>query len=650
MGMIYSSSAWVKVNLVHQEKVFGMEKNFMEVLKERLDENNLKKLLAIKNSKVHETVAKYIEHCNPDQVFVSDGSREALQYIRDAALAVGEEKRLAVEGHTVHFDGYYDQARDRERTKFLLPKNVKLGPSLRSIDREQGLREIHEIMKDIMRGHELFVCFYSLGPVNSVFSIPCLQLTDSSYVAHSENILYRQGYEEFIKRGENGYFFRFIHSEGELDERKTSKNIDKRRIYIDLEEDTVYSANTQYGGNTIGLKKLAMRLAINHASKEGWLTEHMLVMGIHGPNNRVTYFTGAFPSMCGKTSTAMLDNETIVGDDIAYIREIKGEARAVNVEKGIFGIIKGINSKDDPIQWKVLHSPNEIIFSNVLVTKDGHVYWTGKDGKTPEKGFNHSGEWWIGKKDAEGNEIPPSHPNARFTVALDAFENLDPALDNKEGVRIGAIVYGGRDSDTWVPVQESFSWEHGIVAKGASIESERTAAVLGKEGVREFNPMSNLDFLSIPIGRYVEINLDFGKKLKHHPKIFAVNYFIRDAKTKKYLTDKVDKKVWYKWMELRVHDDVEAIKTPTGYIPHYEDLKRLFKEVLDKDYTREDYVKQFTIRIPENLAKIERIKGIYEKIDDAPALVFKILEEEKLRLVETRKKYGDYVSPEQLEN
>jgi phosphoenolpyruvate carboxykinase (GTP) len=337
-------------------------KNYLEVLKVRLDENNYNKLMAIKNPYLHEFIAKYIELCNPSKIFVSDGSKEAIEYIRKAAIENGEEIPLAIEGHTVHFDGYYDQARDREHTKFLVSKGINLGPSLRTTDREEGLKEIHEILKDIMKGHELYICFYSLGPTNSVFSIPCLQLTDSSYVAHSENILYRQGYEEFIRRGKTNYFFKFVHSEGELDERKTSKNIDKRRIYIDLEEDTVYSVNTQYGGNTIGLKKLAMRPAINHAAKEGWLTEHMLIMGIHGPNGRVTYFTGAFPSMCGKTSTAMLDGETIVGDDIAYIKEINGEARAVNVEKGVFGIIKGINSKDDPIQWEVLHSPNEIIF------------------------------------------------------------------------------------------------------------------------------------------------------------------------------------------------------------------------------------------------------------------------------------------------
>jgi len=620
-----------------------------DILKERLDEDNYNKLVRIKNPYLHRFIAKYVQLCNPDKIFVSDGSEESIEYIRKAAIKNGEEKPLAIRGHTVHFDGYYDQARDREHTKFLVSKGVDLGSSLRTTDREKGLKEIHEILKDIMKGHELYICLYSLGPTNSVFSIPCVQLTDSSYVAHSENILYRQGYDEFVRRGETNYFFKFVHSEGELDERKTSKNISKRRIYIDLETDTVYSANTQYGGNTIGLKKLAMRLAINHAAKEGWLTEHMLVMGIHGPKNRVTYITGAFPSMCGKTSTAMLEGETIVGDDIAYIREINGETKAVNVEKGVFGIIKGINSKDDPIQWKVLHTPNEIIFSNVLVDEKGNVYWQGMDREIPDKGYNHSGEWWNGKKDKEGKEIPCSHPNARFTVALEAFENLDPNLDNSEGVRIDAIVYGGRDSDTWVPIQEAFNWEHGIITKGASLESERTAAVLGKEGIREFNPMSNLDFLSIPIGKYVEINLDFGKKLRKKPKIFAVNYFIKDKETGEYLTEKNDKKIWYKWIDLRVHNEAEAIETPTGYIPLYEDLKKLFKKILDKEYSKKNYEKQFMIRIPENLAKIERIKKIYEeKVKDTPKILFEILEEEKKRLLETKQKHGDYVSPYDL--
>jgi len=622
-----------------------MVKNSNELLKVRTGNDDYRKLMAIDNPDMHEFVAEYIELCNPDRVFVATDSSEDIQYIRESAIRNGEEERLAIERHTVHFDGYYDQARDKEHTKFLVSRGIDLGPNLNAIDKEKGEEEIRKILKDIMKGHELYVRFFSLGPVNSEFSIPCVQLTDSAYVAHSEDLLYRQGYEEFKRQGRSARFFKFVHSAGELNERKVSKNIDKRRIYIDCEDTIVCSVNTQYGGNTIGLKKLAMRLAIYRAEKEGWLTEHMLVVGIHGPNNRTTFFTGAFPSLCGKTSTAMIPKETIIGDDIAYIRKRGNRAYAVNVESGIFGIIQGVNSKDDPIIWNALHSPNEIIFSNVLVTEDKNVYWIGKADEMPERGINHSGEWIPGKRDAEGNEITPSHKNARFTIALKDLENVDPRLHDPEGVELSGMIYGGRDSDTWVPVQEAFSWTHGIITKGASLESETTAATLGKEGVRKFNPMSNLDFLSVPVGRYISMNLKFGNSMERPPRIFGVNYFLKDKKGN-FTNEKTDKRVWLKWMELRVHNEVGAIKTPTGYIPRYDDLKKLFKQVLNKDYSKEDYTKQFTIRIPENLAEIDRIKKIYEStVANTPPVLFEVLEEEKRRLIEARAKYGDYVSP-----
>lgn len=625
-----------------------MEDKTRSLLRTRLGQEGYQRLIRIDNRELHQFIAKYVELCNPDKVFVCTDSDDDIDYIRQSAIRNGEESKLAIEGHTVHFDSYYDQARDRKNTNILVPKGVDLGPAISTTDRDEGLREVHEILRDIMRGKELYIRFSCLGPIRSEFSIPCVQLTDSSYVAHNEDILYRPGYEEFVRQGSSAHFFKFVHSQGELDERNVSKNLDKRRIYIDLEDEIVYSTNTQYGGNTIGLKKLAIRLAINRGAKEGWLTEHMLIMGIHGPKNRVTYFTGAFPSLCGKTSTAMLENETIVGDDIAYLRRKNGEVRAVNVEKGMFGIIMGINSKDDPIQWKALHSVGEIIFSNVLVTADKHAYWIGKDGNIPPRGYNHSGEWFIGKKDDEGREIPPSHPNARFTVDLGMFENLDSRFDDPLGVAVGGIVYGGRDSDTWVPVEESFNWTHGIITKGASLESETTAATLGKAGVREFNPMSNLDFLSLPIGKYVQINLDFGKDLDNPPLIFSVNYFLQDREGR-FLNEKTDKKVWYKWMELRVHNDVGFVETPTGRIPKYQDLKRLFKEVLNKEYKQEDYNEQFMIRIPENLAKIDRVKKIYEtQVSDTPRIVFDILEEQRQRLNKAREKYGEYIAPDRL--
>jgi phosphoenolpyruvate carboxykinase (GTP) len=625
-----------------------MDDKVADYLRKKMGEKGYNRLAQIDNPALNQFIAKYIELCNPASVFVCTDTPEDFKYIRETTIKNGEETSLAIKGHTIHFDNYYDQGRDKKNTGILIPKGVELEEYLETKDRDSGLKDIHEVLKDIMKGRELFILFFCLGPANSYFSIPAVQLTDSSYVAHSETLLYRPGYEEFVRQGKKTSFFKFVHSQGELDERKTCKNLDKRRIFIDLEENIVYSTNTQYGGNTIGLKKLAMRLAINRASKEDWLTEHMLVMGVHGPKNRITYFLGAFPSLCGKTSTAMLDGETIVGDDIAYLRKKDGQVKAVNVEKGMFGIIMGVNSKDDPSQWKALNNPGEIIFSNILVTQDKNVHWIGKDGEVPPKGHNHSGEWWIGKKDAEGKEVKCSHPNARFTLSLDILDNLDPKLNDPEGVVVGGIVYGGRDSDTWVPVEESFDWEQGVITKGASLESETTAATLGKEGVRAFNPMSNIDFLPIPIGKYIQCNLDFGKGLNHPPKIFSVNYFLKD-KDGNFLNEKTDKKVWYKWMELRAHNEVGAIKTPTGLIPKFEDIKKLFKEVLNKEYTKEEYNKQFTIRIPENLAKIERIKNIYQtKVFDTPKVLLDVLEKQKERLLEAKEKLGEYITPEKL--
>jgi len=623
-----------------------MEEDSNALLKKRLTDEHFQKLISIENPQLHQFVSHYIQLLNPDHIFVCTDAAEDRAFIRDAAITAREEVKLAIEGHTIHFDGYADQARDKENTKFLLPKGLDLGASINSKDKQEGLKEIQSIFRNIMQGHTLYVRFFCLGPTNSEFSIPAVQLTDSAYVAHSEDLLYRPGYEEFKRTGVTKQFFKFVHSEGKL-EGSVSVNTDQRRVYIDIEDDIVYSVNTQYGGNTLGLKKLAMRLAIKWASKEGWLTEHMFVMGVKGPKGRTSYFTGAFPSLCGKTSTSMMKGETIIGDDIAYLRRRGEEVRAVNVEQGMFGIIQGVNSKDDPLIWDVLHRPGEVIFSNVLMADDGSCFWIGKDGEVPPEGVNHSGRWQPGKKDASGKEIQPSHPNARFTLDLHFLENLDAAIDDPQGVVVQGMIYGGRDSDTLVPVEESFNWEHGIITKGASLESETTAATLGKEGVRKWNPMSNLDFLSIPVGQYIANNIAFGKGLKNPPRIFSVNYFLKDE-TGNFLNEKTDKAVWLKWMELRSHGEVDAIQTPTGFMPQYQDLKKLFKETLDRDYTKEAYTKQFTVRIPEGLAKIERVTEVYKNISDTPKEVFTLLKEQRERLEAAREKYGDYILPERL--
>jgi phosphoenolpyruvate carboxykinase (GTP) len=624
---------------------------YLEALQQKLSPADFKKLSAIDNPNVHEFIAKESDLCHPEKIFICSDSAEDIAYVRKMAIASGEEKAvLSMEGHTVHFDGEQDQGRDRANTKYLIPKGVSFSKALNQMDRQEGLAEVRGAMRDIMVGKTMIVRFIVLGPANSVFSILGVQCTDSWYVSHSEDLLYRSGYDQFVKAGPRSDFLRVIHSAGKLNGDMVSVDYKQKKIYIDHMDNTIYSVNTQYAGNSVGFKKLAFRLAIRKASSEGWLAEHMLLMGVYGPDGkRKTYFAGAFPSACGKTSTAMLPGETILGDDIAYIRDINSTARAVNVESGIFGIIQDVKAKDDALIWKVLTTPGEIIFSNILV-KDGKPYWLGMGEELPKEGINYSGVWYEGKKDENGADIPAAHKNARYAVALKALDNCDPELNNPAGVELGGIMYGGRDAKAYVPVQQSFSWEHGIIAYGASLETETTFATIGKEGVPEINMMSLQDFISIPMGKNVNNNLEFGQKLEKKPLVFGVNYFLRDIETNKYLNTPQDKHIWVKWMELRVHGEADAIKTPTGYIPKYEDLKKLFKSVLKKDYSREDYIKQFTIRIPENLGKIERVSRFYqENVSDTPLEMFGMLYEQRQRLLAAQAKYGDYISPETFE-
>ncbi|MBN1405743.1 MAG: phosphoenolpyruvate carboxykinase (GTP) [Candidatus Omnitrophica bacterium] len=618
---------------------------YMKTLKDKCQTGSFEKLLALDNAEVCKFVSKYAELCNPDSIFVSNDSKEDSTYIRNRAVELGEEKRLGVKGQTYHFDGINDQGRDPGKTQYLLPRGVTLGSDIQSMNRKKGLDEMFHLMKNSMRSKQMYVGFFCLGPCDSEFSILAAQITDSAYVLHSEDILVRDGYEQF-KKAKKKDFFKFVHSAGVI-ENDVSRNYPNKRIYIDLKENTVYSANTQYAGNTVGLKKLAMRLAIQKASSENWLTEHMFIMGAHGPNSRTTYFCGSFPSACGKTSTCMLEGETIVGDDIAYLRKINGKIRAVNVEQGIFGIIKDVNAKDDPSIYEALVTPGEVIFSNILVTEDNMPWWIGKNDNTPLKGINYSGQWHTGKTNDQNIEITPSHTNARYTIRLSSLKNKDPKADDANGVEIKGVIYGGRDSDTSVPVEQAFDWNHGILTKAATLESETTSATLGQEGVRKFNLMANIDFLSIPMGRYIMNNINFVEGIENPPPVFFVNYFLKD-KHGKFLTGMKDKHVWLKWMELRIHKDVGAIKTPTGYMPKYDDLKPLFRDILGREYKKEDYITQFTVRIPENLAKIERISKIYHKVPDAPDILFKALAEQEKRLKQVEEKYGEYISPEKL--
>jgi phosphoenolpyruvate carboxykinase (GTP) len=567
-----------------------------------------------------------------------------VEYIRRTAIARGEETPLAIPTHTVHFDGLHDQARDREQTTYLVPEGETLGEQLIQMDRKKGLENVEARLKGSMDNKKMVVRFFCLGPRDSQFSIPVVQITDSFYVAHSEDLLYRRGYDYFRRLPEDAEIFEMLHSSGKL-MHAVSIDWQNRGVAIDYKENRVYSFNTQYAGNSIGLKKLSLRLAIRKADREGWLAEHMFLMSVQGPNERKTYMTGAFPSGCGKTSTSMIPGCTIVGDDLAYIKNVEGVATAVNVERGIFGIIRSVSAKGDPIIWEVLNSHQPAIFSNVLVSYEGIPYWLEDGRDAPNRGINFSGDWFEGKKDEEGEAIPLAHKNARYTIGLEGLPNVDKTLEDPSGVEVGAVIYGGRDSDTWVPVQESFDWAHGVTTMGASLESESTAATLGPSGIRKFQAFSNMDFISIPLGKYINNHLEFTKSLDKVPKIFSVNYFQRDEKGN-FITDKADKRVWLQWMELRVHGEAKARKTPTGYIPLLEDLKDLFKEHLDREYTEEQYEQQFMIRVPELLAKIDRIEEEYnERVPDAPEILYSLLNDQRERLLEAKQAHTDCISP-----
>jgi phosphoenolpyruvate carboxykinase (GTP) len=625
-------------------------KAFFEV---RCNQENVAKLGRIANEEALLKIANAISMTDPDAVFVNTGSDADVQKVREMSLEKGEEQPLAMKDHTIHFDLAREQARIIDRTFYIVNEGEEVSVLAKKILREEAYEYVKTYMTGIAKGMTLLVGFFIRGPIGAQAAIPALEITTSTYVMHSANILYRNVYDRFDEQVQRvGLFFTNVHSEGP----NRPEDLPNARVFMDRSWLTTFSTFCTYAGNTLLMKKGNHRFAVDLATyyrREQELSEHMFITGLTGPGGRKTYFAGAAPSGCGKTTTAMAGTD-FVGDDLAqlWIAE-DGTLRAINPECGIFGIVQDVNREGDPYLMKALREEGaQVIWTNVLIDEHGVPYWVGNGEEHPKKGINFQGEWWEGKKDENGKPIPISHPNSRCTVANTFIGNYNEAMaEDPRGVQLKVITYSGRDSDTMPPVCVAKNPDQGVVI-GASVLSAATATEVGAKGVRR-QPWANEPFIPGPLADYMDAQFAFfnSDKLKSKPIMAGLNYFLthgaRGGEGDKLLGEKRDVKVWLGWLELRAHGEVDAIKTPIGFIPKYEDLKELFAKI-GKEYPKELYDKQFAFYVDNILTRIGLQEEAYRKEKNIPAKLFEVYREQRKGLEALKAKYGPIISGEQL--
>ena len=627
-----------------------------QLLENKLDSEQFQRVAKFKNQKILKIIANAIVMCQPDTVFINTGSEKDKQFLKDLAIKKGEEAPLPMDGHTLHYDLKEEQGRIIDRTYYVANDDELVSSLGLRMSRKQALETVKSGMAGIMKGMTMIVGFYSRGPVGAQVANPAVEITSSAYVGHSAELLYRNNYANFEKEVERaGHCYTNIHSEG----LNRPEDLPNARVLMDRAWRTTYSYNCTYAGNTLLLKKGNHRFSVDRSVYEKRaleLSEHMFITGIDGPDGRVTWVTGAAPSGCGKTTTAMAGNH-FVGDDLAQMWIAQdGTIRSINPENGIFGIVEDVNSEGDPLLMKCLRQPGtEVIWSNVLVDDEGTPHWVGNGETAPKKGRNFQGEWFEGKTDENGKLVPLSHPNARCTLTSSALGNYSKEAENPAGVETRVITYSGRDSDTMPPVWAAKNSDQGVVI-GACIVSAATATEVGATGVKRA-PWANAPFIPGSLGDYMEAQFNFFGSDKiapdKRPVMAGLNYFLthqaRGGDSNKLLGEKRDVKAWLAWLERRAHNDVDALDTPVGYLPKYEDLKTLFNDIINKEYTRELYDKQFSLYTDKILARIELQLEAYGKEENLPAKLFEVLKAQREALLTLKEKYGPIVTPDQLE-
>ncbi|MDE2141646.1 MAG: phosphoenolpyruvate carboxykinase (GTP) [Elusimicrobia bacterium] len=530
-------------------------------------------MVNIKHAKLKAWVDEIAQICTPDAVVWVDGSEEEKKRLEKRGIARGQLIPLDQEKYPGSFysrSNSNDVARTEHLTYICAKDKDAVGPTNNWMSPEEGYRKAREILKGSMKGHTLYVIPFSMGPVGSPFSKIGVELTDSIYVVLNMRIMTRIGQPVLDQLGTDGEFVKCLHSKADLD-------VNKRMILHFPEDNTIWSVGSAYGGNALlGKKCLALRIASWQARKEGWLAEHMLILGVEHPDGKVEYVTAAFPSACGKTNLAMLIPPEglkakgykiwTVGDDIAWLRVgPDGRLWACNPEAGFFGVAPGTNSKSNPNAIKTIRK--NTIFTNVLLGDDLSVWWENGEGAPPASGTNWEGKPWKPDfKDKDGKPLLGAHPNSRFTAPAGQCPSIAKNWEDPKGVPISAVIFGGRRERLAPLVLESLDWNHGVYL-GATVASERTAAADGKVGEVRRDPMAMLPFCGYNMGDYFGHWIEMGAKAKNPPKIFHVNWFRKDDKGQFLWPGYGENLRVLEWILARTRGEGKAVKTAIGSVP-----------------------------------------------------------------------------------
>lgn len=531
------------------------------------------------NKKVLQFVDEAVALAKPDKVVWIDGSEAQLEALRKEAIASGEMIKLNDEklpGCLYHRTKPNDVARVEGRTFICSRRKEDAGPTNNWMDPEEMYKKLKAIAKDSMIGRTMYVIPFSMGAVNSPFAKIGIETTDSIYVVLNMAIMTRIGQKVLDRLGDSEDVVRGFHAKCNVDE-------NERYIVQFPEDNAIWSVNSAYGGNVLlGKKCFALRIASYQGKNEGWMAEHMLILGVEKPNGETKYVTAAFPSACGKTNLAMLIPPEIytkkgyrvytVGDDIAWLRVgADGRLYAINPEAGFFGVAPGTNEKSNPNA--LASTRKNTIFTNVAINpEDNTVWWEGLTKTPPARLIDWKGNPWTpDMKDADGKPVKAAHPNSRFTAPAINCPCISSEFEAPNGVPISAIIFGGRRAATTPLVYQSRSWDNGVFV-GSIMASETTAAAAGAVGVVRRDPMAMLPFCGYHMGDYFQHWIDMGKKIKIQPKIFNVNWFRTDSEGHFIWPGFGDNMRVLDWILKRCEETVDADETAIGYVPKPEDI------------------------------------------------------------------------------